>query len=415
MWFLRKYDSTSGRTSVVDEDNDIFGLKAIRLNGVLFDPTNIGTQSQIEALETIANNLQTQLNSHELQNSIDIDAIRADVQALYDLIGLLSQEVSRFYLDEPIEERIVTTEGQTVLVASVVSWATSNAIQDVEVWRNGVRLYQDVTGGTDKDYRKLDSNRIEITRAARADDRFYFRMERRLRNSMPAPYFYQHTADYAGRGIPTPQRYVLNSDRLTVFKNGTLLVRGTTYGEAVNQYDESSPNFIALRESIAPGEVVSFLHQANSPAFRFAQTGITGAVITIPTYVVGDGRLKVWRNGVLMNNQGIGDATEQYSETSTTSITLADPAVADDWFVFENAYAPHAFRENITGVTGFVLTLSNSYTPGDDRLMVFRNGILMFKSVTLGDPVDRYSETSSTEITLEEVATSSEWFSVIYL
>ena len=414
---LRKYDTTTGRTHVADESSDIFGMSAVRLGGVLFDKDNISTKAELQVVNDSLTALQSVLNAHIYQNGIDHQYFGGEIDSLYELIGMLSNDLGRIYNDSPIEERIETTDGQTVLVASTLQWSPDHAIRDLIVYRNGVRLDQDTSGGTAHDYTKLDSTRIRLNnRTARADDRFYLRMERSNLSSAPTSYYYVSNDGYLGRGIPTPNPYTVSSERLTVFLNGVLLIASTSVGDPVDRYEESSPTFIALGESILnENSVVSFLNQTQSPNYRFVQTGVTGTTLTIPAYTIGNKQLKVWRNGILMNNQSLGSSDFQYTESSTTTIELASAALSEDIFVFENANQAPQFREDITGVTGTTITLANSYTPGDQHLLVFRNGVLMFKSPTLGNPVDRYSESSSTTIELDDSATSGEVFSIIYL
>ena len=247
------------------------------------------------------------------------------------------------------------------------------------------------------------------------DDRITLRMERNELSSQSTNYFFDNVSNVAGRGVPTPDIYTVNSDRLSVWLNGLLLVKSNTIGDPIDRYEESSPSFVTIGTPITANDVVTFLNQSQSPSSRFVQTGITGTSITVPAYTLGTDRLRVWRNGVLMNNQALGSTIFQYTESSTTTIDLAEAATADEIFIIENAFQAPQFREDITGLTGTTITLANSYVPGDQHLLVFRNGVLMYKSASLGQPVDRYSESGATTIELVEAATSDEVFSVIYL
>jgi len=414
-WKLRIYETASGRTAI-DDGAKVFDFAGVRLNGVLFDDSNIAEKSEVTTVSNALSALEIVVNNHINQNGIDIGALQTDVQSLYALLALYGNDIARLIGDLPIEERIVATAGQTIFVSSLLRWSADHAIQDIVVYRNGVRLTQDVTGGTLVDYTKLDNTRIRLNnRTAYEGDRITIRMERSELSSSPTNYFFDHVTNTAGRGISSPDIYTVNSDRLFVWMNGILLVKSVSVGGPNDRYEESSPSFITLGASASVGDVVSFLNQTQSPANRFVQTGVTGTTLTIPAYVMGSERLRVWRNGVLMNHQAIGSPVLQYTETSTTSIDLAEPATAGEIFVFENGYQVPQFREDITGLTGTTIALANSYVPGDQHLLVFRNGVLMFKSATLGDPIDRYSESGTSTIELEVVATADEVFSVIYL
>ena len=147
-------------------------------------------------------------------------------------------------------------------------------------------------------------------------------------------------------------------------------------------------------------------------------TNIGGdSVINLPTYTQGDDSLKVYRNGLLMNAQALGDTITQYSETSTTSITLAEVAQSSDVFTIINMVAP-TFRNDVTGLSGTNLNIGNNYTVGDDSLLIFKNGVLLTnnnKSI-VGTTDNQYEEDgvgTSSSVTLQEAATVSDVFTFI--
>lgn len=412
---LIKYLDQFGRYRPVDEANDVFGLKGIRLGGVLFDETNITQTSVTEAIDTRLTDLEALFSGHVYQQDLDLALIRATIQSLNESISLLGLDITAILNDNPLEETIETVGGETILTTSTIQWSIDNAEVDVVVYRNGMRLVQDQTGGTGADYRKVSSNQIEIFRTALAEDRYTFRSIRQLLSIKPKSYFYGHTDGRSGKSLPLPNRYAPNTDQLSIFRNGILSIKSYTLGSSDVRYEETSPTFITFEDLLVSDDVVSYLNTALTPKFRYYQQGVTGTVLTIPSYIVGNDGLKVWRNGVLMNTSSMGSTFDQYSETSTTQVTLAEPAVATDLFIFEDANTAPQFREDITGISGTVITLSNSYTVGDDRLLVFRNGKLLYKSTTIGDPIDRYLESGTSEITLEIAVDVTDWISVIYL
>ena len=131
VWYLRKYETTSGRTSIADPTSDIFDLKGVRFGGQLFDETIIATKTELGDLTTVVTNIQTQLTAHIEQNDIDIGANRTDIESLYALLALYGNDLNRLIGDLPVEERLTSTAGQTVFVASIVRWSPDHAIQDV--------------------------------------------------------------------------------------------------------------------------------------------------------------------------------------------------------------------------------------------------------------------------------------------
>jgi hypothetical protein len=125
----------------------------------------------------------------------------------------------------------------------------------------------------------------------------------------------------------------------------------------------------------------------------------------------------VYRNGVLLNTELASPSSLYYEETSTTTITLDLAAAITDVFLVMIAGVAPQFREVLTGVTGTVLTIPNSetYAIGNQRLLVFRNGVLMLNSTTLATPTSRYQETATDEVTIEEAAVASDVFEFLYI
>lgn len=230
----------------------------------------------------------------------------------------------------------------------------------------------------------------------------------------PEPYF---RADITGQTnvlVNTTQNYNLGTNKLAVYRNGVRMIPSTTAGLPVDRYQEATNNQIVLEATPTASEVLSFVNRDSAVTGFNIITGVTGTVITVPSYILASDTLKVFRNGILMNNQGAGALVDQYTETSTTSITLAQAAVATDVFLVEVVPVP-SFREILSGVTGTSLTIpgGNSYSTGTGELLVYRNGILMLNSVTLGTATDRYQETSSTVVTLADPAVVSDVFEFI--
>lgn len=420
--YLRKYDPSTGKSGVIHPSNDPIRARSIIFKeSVELDETNIALKSEVDAVSSTVTSVISALNAHEYQNNVKFGELDSDILSLYNLVRYANENIDRIYGDTPKEERVELTAGQTIVQFSQISFSADNSIPDLEVTRNGIDLFGDQSGGVNHDYRKLDGTRIELTRPAELGDRIYGRMSRNLLNTQPVGYFYEYLSGVEGRGVPVPQRYSISSDRLTVFRNGVLLNKTASIGEDVTQYEETNQFQITLGNqgsdfevNLASDEVMAFWHKTLIPNYRVILTGQTGASLTVPSYTVGSDQLLVWRNGVLMNTSGYGTSSDQYTEGSSTTITLNEAAVVDDVFTIE-FINPIQWRQDITGVTTSVINLSNPYTIGTDRLLVFRNGKLIYRSLSLGTIDERYSHTTTTSITLEQAATGDEVFSVIYL
>lgn len=217
--------------------------------------------------------------------------------------------------------------------------------------------------------------------------------------------FFHLTEDgFSGISITVPSLYDPTTDKLNVYRNGLRMIVSNSMGIASQRYLESSPTTLTLFENAETDDVFSFVNVLNPPTFTQNITGQTGTVITINNYALGSGRLRVWRNGALMNTAGVGSIASRYTETSTTSITLQQAATASEVFVVEYAALAFNFIEYVTNVAGTTVNLvSNTYTLGTDKLLVYRNGVKINNSsdLTLGNLESRYQESTNSSITLE--------------
>lgn len=229
-----------------------------------------------------------------------------------------------------------------------------------------------------------------------------------------SPAFLNYVTGQTTQTISTGGFYNLGTDKLEVWRNGVHMTNTLSAGDPVDRYQEATSNSI-LTDVAFPAtatDVFTFKNWDVDSISSTLVTGQTGTVLTLPSYTVGNGGLRVYRNGILMNKSGLGLAVDRYTESSSTTITLASSASASDVFLVVNRPAP-TYRQDITGQTGSVLTIGNVYNLGAQELQVYRNGVLLFNSSSLGTTADRYQETTTTTITLAQAALSSEVFSFI--
>jgi hypothetical protein len=227
-------------------------------------------------------------------------------------------------------------------------------------------------------------------------------------------YFVEHKTNLQGfTTVYLGSPYGIHEDRLDVYRNGVLIMNSATGGLPVDRYLEKTKNSIQLdmEGCTEINEVLSFVN-SDSVNYKITITGQISTTLNIPGYTMGDSSLKVYRNGVLMNSQGLGDPGAQYIEASSTSITLAQAPTVNEIFTIVSGPAP-LFREDRTGETGTVISSLPIYGVGSDELLVYRNGILIYNSTTLATAVERYQETTSTSITLETAADPAETFTLV--
>lgn len=232
---------------------------------------------------------------------------------------------------------------------------------------------------------------------------------------VPQPFFRNDLTGQNSTSVPVGAIYNSGTSKLNVFRNGLFMNLTTTVGDLVDRYTEPNNNSVSLALSAAPSEVFSFVNHEDPDPNVVLITGISGTVITVPSYTTGNGELRVYRNGVLLSTDASAPTDLKYSETSATSITLDLAVGPSDVLSIYRSGTPPQFRESQTGNTGTTITLSNSFTNGDPKLLVFRNGVLLVESTTLGEPEDRYTQVGTNQISFGASLVSGDLIEIIYV
>lgn len=231
------------------------------------------------------------------------------------------------------------------------------------------------------------------------------------------PFFVNYIVGQNGSLVPAGDLFNAGTDRLQVWRNGLSMLKTASVGDLIDRYLEPNNNSISVAQAANPDEVfVMVNHETPNPNVTLL-TGLSGTVITVPTYVIGNKSLRVFRNGVLLTNLLTAPTDLRYLETSTTTITLAMAATVTDVFKIYRSGSTPAWREALTGVTGTTVTIPNSrtFTPGDPKMLVFRNGLLMNNSTTIGSATERYQESGNNAVALTTAAVSTDVFEWIYI
>jgi len=234
-------------------------------------------------------------------------------------------------------------------------------------------------------------------------------------------YFRQFRSNLSGTLITSAGLYDLGTGKLTAYRNGLRLINTNSVGDAIDQYQEDASRVkisLALTANLA--DWFGFFHSDTQPAWTQLYDGasyIGVSVLTTPSYLMASDRLRVFRNGLLLNTDGNGPATARYSETSTTSITLDSPLSATDWISIDYEGLAPLFKEEVMGFAGLTMNLANQYTVGSNRLFVYRNGLLL-NDVAMSSAVTQYTESGtfgnpSQVITLGSNASILDYFTVI--
>lgn len=235
-----------------------------------------------------------------------------------------------------------------------------------------------------------------------------------------SPYFVYYTSLESQLILALPDIYDLGSKKLTSYRNGVRMFNSPVIGTPVHRYDENTFNTVRLE--IAPNPLsdwFGFVNNDTLPIFSIPLQGTTivgETLIPLPASVASSNQLLVFRNGLLMTESALGDPAQRYTLSSPTEITLEVAVGSSDNLLIE--LVPNiSDREDVGNIVGNTITISNAYTPGDERTLFYRNGVLMANStdVNIGDPVNRYQEGSTTTFTLELDANLSDRFTKITL
>jgi hypothetical protein len=230
------------------------------------------------------------------------------------------------------------------------------------------------------------------------------------------PWFVNYITGQNGTDIPVGHLYNMATGRLAVYRNGLASVNSLSVGSAIDQYQEATANSITLSQAANTSEVFQFVNWTTPNPSIVYMTGQIGTTLTIPTYTIGNGTLQIYRNGVLLSTNGSAPADLKYTESTTTSVTLALAAQTSDVFEIYIAGTVPAWRIATTGITGTTVTIPTyTYTLGDNHLLVFRNGVLMVNSTVIGDITSQYQQASTNTITLQVAAVSTDLFEFIYV
>ena len=309
--------------------------------------------------------------------------------------------------------------GQTVFNTTSITFEPSNLIPDIAVFVGDRKQIQDTAGGTTFSFRKLLATQIEFSETIPEGVYVTIRLDGyNFVNAQAAQAFFRNYVTLAeGVVVPVGSSFDIATGKLQVYRNGLLMVDSPITGVPVERYSEKSLSSIELGVPSDSGDLWSFYHINTAPSFKVAVTGLAGTLQTVSTYATGTKRLRVFRNGILMNAQGFGDLIYRYVETSSTSITLAAAANLDDTFTFDYAGVAPQWRNDLTGITGLDVDFDVPYVyvPGDKRLQVWRNGVLMCQSLIVGDPVQQYVEDGVASILLTVAAVATDVFTAIYL
>jgi hypothetical protein len=212
-----------------------------------------------------------------------------------------------------------------------------------------------------------------------------------------------------------PNVYNLGTDKLSVWRNGVHIINSASIGSNVDRYLESGSSSISLGLSVVATDVIEAINYSDTPNWRTLISTFTGSILSVPSYVMGADRIAIYRNGILMNDQGLGSSTDQYTEASISTLNLVSASTIVDVFDITFFGSSPIFRNFVTGVTGTVINTGTPYTVGNSKLLVFKNGVLMTNSLSIGTAAQQYQESGPSQVTLQVAAIVTDVFCFINL
>jgi hypothetical protein len=228
-------------------------------------------------------------------------------------------------------------------------------------------------------------------------------------NLSQSGYFVAHIDNVVGSLVNVGGSYDQGTRKMMPWRNGLRMINTAVTGEPADRYSEPNTTQIQLAlASVTATDHFDFINEDAAPIgqlipFTSPAVGLNKTTITVPTHVQGNGTLRVYRNGYFMNEEGIGELANRFTDTSVTTIELDLALEAGDWLYVEvMAVTPAFIPEVLNGQAGTTITFAESF-PGSDLTQIFRNGLLMNVD-GFGDPDLHYTISGSNEITLNALA-----------
>lgn len=243
--------------------------------------------------------------------------------------------------------------GNVIEVGNTYKWRSFNTEtyydtsgSSLRVYKNGVLMinplndqakiigYLDARYGDPGDrYNEINDHQIQLVVPALAQDVFQFEYP-------DTPLYYRvYMRNKTGQTVLTVPDYVPGTNNIRVYRNGELLA-SQPVGAAIDHFMELGPDSIQLSVTAGSHDIFTVERSSTNPTFVEYLTGVTGNVLTIPnsqTYMIGDSRLRVFRNGLQMlntANMSMGVPADRYQENTPTSVLLEQAATTTDWFAF---------------------------------------------------------------------------------
>lgn len=199
----------------------------------------------------------------------------------------------------------------------------SNGANRLSAFRNGLYMAQTsnpaIGGPVDRYVEKLSL--IELEEAS-LETTYWVMLHKSV-----APTFRSATSGLVGGTLTVPS-YNMGTDRFLAFRNG-LLLNKSALGTSEMQYSEATPTSITVPTPSIAATMWIFEELGQAPVWREEFSGITGPTLTFSApYTMGNGKLLLFRNGVLVMNTnntdygGPGPQANRYVEATPTTVTL---------------------------------------------------------------------------------------------
>jgi len=297
----------------------------------------------------------------------------------------------------------------------------SNAVKEYTVGNGGLFVFRNgVMQRLDEDYTEVGasgalSDEIQIQQDLEVGETIEFKLVSPQifgTASIAQPFFRNEILGQNGSQIPVGNLYNIGTNKLSVYRNGVIMNNTAIIGDAIDRYTEVNNNSVQLATAANSPDIFTMINKTYSPSITTI-TGVTGTALTVPSYGSNE-LISLFKNGVLQTTDLSAPAAMTYTEDSSTSVLLSTAATATDVFQVHISTTLPSHRTVFVGAGLTVISIT-PYAIGTDKLLVYRNGLLMYNSLVIGSATQRYQELNLGQIELEVVTAATDVIDIISL
>lgn len=177
--YLIKYIDSTGKKTVANF-TDVFTIGGLKFgtNPQQYDDTTIALKSDLSSVSgQISLDFNNQLQALELDLENQLGTVSGILQDEIDYVSGVVDTILND-LTTADEERVEAVSGGQTIFGFGIAFDPSNANRDIEVTKNGLKMFQSNTGNiSGGDFQKISANQIEFFYGTQLGDRVVLRLE----------------------------------------------------------------------------------------------------------------------------------------------------------------------------------------------------------------------------------------------